>query len=50
MKTRVNNSCVTKTRVNKSCVMNTRVDKRLADEKAADALADEDMSGEESAA
>jgi hypothetical protein len=50
MKTRVNNSCVTKTRVNKSCVMKTRVNKRLADEKAADALADEAMSGGESAA
>jgi hypothetical protein len=50
MKTRVNNSCVTKTRVNKSCVMKTRVNKRLADEKAADALADEAISGEESAA
>jgi hypothetical protein len=30
--------------------MKTRVDKRLADEKAADALADEAMSGGESAA
>jgi hypothetical protein len=36
-----------KTRVDNSCVMKTRVNKRLADEKAADALADEAISGEE---